>query len=403
MSSSLLLFFLDAVRYDYVNRETTPFLHELAMTGLSAPMRTILGFDGIAATIATGTYPDTHGIWTQYLRAVNGDAPFRWMRPLASMLDWIEKGIASSMLRKSLRVSTIAAAMMAGGMKHYPGAHEVPYRLLPSLTYSLKNKIYAPDVFPVPTVFDILRQNGLRMLAIDHPALGRDTNVVARALKTPKKVDLTYVRLMDLDETTHAHGTRSLERVRATHATDNAVREIVEHYSRMDADPWIMIFADHGMIDVQNTMDVPALLSKSGFDRKEYSVFLDSTMARFWGDHGILGRIAEVLQSTCQGRILDEDDRRRFRLPGDRYGQLIYLANPGTLIFPSYYATRRPEKATHGYDPSAPGQDTLFIVRHPDISGRHTERVNLVDIAPTILDIFGVKKPDHFEGRSLVR
>lgn len=53
-------------------------------------MRTILGFDGIAPTILTGTYPDTHGVWTQY-KYSSQTSPFAYI--MFSILEYGYKAV----------------------------------------------------------------------------------------------------------------------------------------------------------------------------------------------------------------------------------------------------------------------------------------------------------------------
>jgi predicted AlkP superfamily pyrophosphatase or phosphodiesterase len=398
---ALLIFFLDAVRSDYITRKGTPFLYELGRTGTFVPMRTILGFDGIAATIATGTYPDVHGVWTQYLRGTNGDEPFRWLNPMATSLDRIDRAIAAPILRKSLRVMTLACTMLSGGLRHYPGAHEVPYHVLPYFSYSLRKKVYAESAFRVPTMFDIARRARLSLMTIDRQ-YGSDNGIVAKALRKRKTADLIYVRLMDLDKVTHKYGVDSPERRMSLLSTDNAVRDITEHFAKMGTELQIAVFADHGMIPVRNSVDIIARLTKLKDISNEYLAFLDSTMARFWASDRVLNKIREDLKNLGAGRFLDKEDQRKYRIPNDRYGKLIYLAAPGTVISPSYYNASSPPKAMHGYEPSAPGQDTILILSSKSTANRR-EPVNLVDVAPTILDLCELNRPNHLEGRSLAR
>jgi predicted AlkP superfamily pyrophosphatase or phosphodiesterase len=209
---------------------------------------------------------------------------------------------------------------------------------------------------------------------------------------------------MDLDEITHIYGVGSPEVVRTMRDTDHAVKAIVERYTEVDPDPFVMIFADHGMINVERTVAIEDILSQAGLNQThDYLGFFDSTMARFWGSEKVLDKIAYVLGKNGSGRILTEHDRRTFHIPEARYGQLIYLIDSGTVVFPSYYARYTCPKAMHGYDPSTDGQNTIFILYHPSFSGKRLSSANLVDIAPTILDLFDVKAPNNLEGHSLLR
>ena len=157
------IFFLDAVRYSYLSSMDAPFLYKMAQAGLSGPLKTILGFDGIAATIFTGTYPDVHGVWTQYKLAAES-APFDWIGPLSGILEQVDKTVSKCrILWKAFRYAILQASLFRAGVTHYPGcSHKIPFRLLSKLDVSMRRKLYEKGAFgPIPTLFDLLREKGI--------------------------------------------------------------------------------------------------------------------------------------------------------------------------------------------------------------------------------------------------
>jgi hypothetical protein len=63
----LLVFLVDAFRHDFLHRDVTPNLFNLAGTGIHRPLQPILGYsDAIRATFFTGRWPDETGYWMEY-------------------------------------------------------------------------------------------------------------------------------------------------------------------------------------------------------------------------------------------------------------------------------------------------------------------------------------------------
>ena len=141
---------------------------------------------------------------------------------------------------------------------------------------------------------------------------------VGRHFAKNEWVDFFYFG--ELDDMGHEFGPDSLE-------IREAVREIDESLKGMEFD---LIFSDHGMVEVNRVVEVP----RSG------DCFIDSDMARYWGPDEELKVIREGLPLEY-GSVLDWPDKR--------FGDLIFMANSGVLIYPNYF-NDRVVKGMHGYD-----------------------------------------------------
>jgi len=404
MNKTLLIFFLDAVRYDYVNPLDAPFLYKMATTGISGPLQTILGFDGIAPTIFTGTYPDVHGVWTQYILAEE-NGPFEWIRPLSSILDKADKAInRCDPLWKAFRFAILEASLIKSRRSFYPGINRVPISLLSRFDFSMKRNLYEKNAFgPIPTLFDLLEKNEIDFSVIDHSVFRSDQYVVEKILQAKYPCSVIYARLMDLDEITHTYGIFSRERKNALRILDTSLYTIVSHFERRGVDPYVILFADHGMVDVTRYVNVMDPIRRHGLiEGKDFIVFLDSTMTRFWGEDSVLIEISNILTGLGMGRILTDSDIQKYHAPklGGRYGNLIYLADPGVVILPNYYQGDGGVSAMHGYDPTISEMNTILIIYHKKITPRKVYDTKLIDILPTILDILGISKPNHCLGVS---
>jgi len=102
---------------------------------------------------------------------------------------------------------------------------------------------------------------------------------------------------------------------------------------------------------------------------KDYAVVYDSTMARFWFlKPGVKERVIEVLNKVPEGRILPEDELRKYRtyFEDHSFGELIWLAQEGVLIVPSHMG-ERPIRAMHGYHPTDPQSYATLFSSHDEV------------------------------------
>jgi hypothetical protein len=125
-----------------------------------------------------------------------------------------------------------------------------------------------------------------------------------------------------------------------------------------------MVFGDHGMADATGVVDLLTPLARLPLKMKrDFLYFVDSTMARFWFFRdGVREQVADLLARIRGGQVLEDDELERLGVlyPDRRYGELIYLADPGVLFVPSFMG-KKPIAAMHGYHPDHEDGDTLFL------------------------------------------
>jgi len=135
-----------------------------------------------------------------------------------------------------------------------------------------------------------------------------------------------YLYIGKLDKIAHKYGTKSRE-------TINAIKEIDNLVSKLKSD---IILSDHGMIDIKKIISVP----------KTKNCFIDSTFARYWGEKPNF--------NSSEGKWIELKDKR--------YGEYIFLANPGVLIIPNYWQDNIPVRAMHGYSPKCKDMNAIYIL-----------------------------------------
>jgi hypothetical protein len=129
----------------------------------------------------------------------------------------------------------------------------------------------------------------------------------------------------------------------------------------------LSVISDHGMAHVTRTCDLQAVLGRLPLRfGRDYVAALDSTMARFWLRSEAAARLLpEALAEVDGGRMLSASELAQLGcdFPGSRYGELIFLMDPGQLIVPSHMG-RTPIRGMHGYHPDHPDSDAALLSSH---------------------------------------
>ena len=147
-----------------------------------------------------------------------------------------------------------------------------------------------------------------------------------------KGVEFEYIK--DIDSVAHKYGTKSKEII-------NTIKRIDERLSKENFD---IIFSDHGMIDIKKIISVP--ISRN--------CFIDSDMARYWGNKEELEEIKKKLPLK-EGNIIEWENKS--------YGDLIFIAKQGNLILPNFWQGNQPVKAMHGYYGNNKEINGIYIIK----------------------------------------
>lgn len=150
-----------------------------------------------------------------------------------------------------------------------------------------------------------------------------------------------YKRIGELDPITHKYGTKAKE-------TREAIKKIDGMLKNKDFD---VLLSDHGMMNTKETISVP----------ETDICFIDGIMARYWDKKPKI--------NSKKGRWIRGNKK---------YGNHIFLANPGVLIYPNYW-NNIPDKGMHGYLGSCKEMDGFYIIKKKgdkkDVSMRTLNRL----------------------------
>ena len=383
-----LILWLDAVRQDYVF--SMPYLQSLAQRWGICPLVPPFGYLSIASSFFTGVGPKKHQRFTVYGRNARcrpiGDTYFRFFPS--------KIGFHAFNLWRAVRGNDFA---------------------LPSVDWTQARNVCAcqeryfhhPNALPVPTLFDFLRQQGLsfavfqwpflysndrtRLLPSFHNSDRERVRQFVRLLRS-NEADLWLVHLWDVDTVAHTEGPNPSQISRVLEEQDQLIKEILSHFD-LESDA-VFIWSDHGMLPVTTTLNLNERLPPPV--PGEYR-FFDSTLGRFWFEEPAdRERMAAQLDAVEGGRVLSNTALEALGIPSNCrfYGDIIFLADRGNLIFPNAFQVTRPVKGMHGYDVTDPREWGIFLTNR----ARGDAPVRTVDVLPTILASLNVEVDASFDG-----
>lgn len=349
---------IDALGWSYI--EGRDFLSDLLPH--RQPLRTILGYSsGAIPTILTGRPPAEHGHWNLLYYDPEG-SPFRWLRRARFLPDGV---LGHRITRKLLKEA--GRRLLGLGPLFECAVHP---RLLPCFNWAEKRNIYAPGGIPgAPSIFDRLAAAGTPYRVYSYHE-GRDAELLHRAQQdiAAGEARFFFVYLSEMDAFLHQH---CHDRARWEGRLDwyaASLRPLFETALARDREATLTLLSDHGMTPVRHQHDVAREIGALGLTMPgDYLAVYDSTMARFWLFSGrardrIVGRLASL---TC-GRIVPEDEMQALGIlfPDRRYGEVVFLLEPGWLIAHGDFngASWMPT-GMHGYHPDDPYSDGIFLSR----------------------------------------
>ncbi len=406
-----VLILLDAFRWDYLSEQDTPTLWAMAQAGIYVHKLTPnLGFCE-RSEIFTGTRPDLNGNFT----AITYDpqaAPLADMRHLFRLLSPLDRALKGRYIRRVL------GAYLGLRGRAFP-MYRIPLSVLPllSLTEDKRDHSQAGG-FAVESVLDVMLREGKRFYYGAFTALGmRNGDDMARQRDLLQRAgegwNLYLLYVGATDSLVHECGAESPERRRVCREADQYIAELVRRFQDCYRQVDFLVFGDHGMIDVECCLDIghelDAINQKYHLAHgRDYRLFLDSTMARFWAlKPGVLAPVADLLQTQPfveRGQVLTSAMGQAYHVPAPsvEYGELIWWAKPGTLIFPDYFHNSKPVRAMHGYDPADDRSKSMAVVYTMGGVKREWQTARLLDVCPTLCDLVQVPYPASNMGQSLL-
>jgi predicted AlkP superfamily pyrophosphatase or phosphodiesterase len=343
-----------------------------------ARVKTVLGFSQAAlASIVTGLPPEKHELWMMYSFA-RKSSPFAWLalmpRSASARRLW---------LRRLIRWELAHVSHVRG----YYSLYDVPREIFPRLDLPARRDIFTPrGAGKVRTIFDDLDGNSVPYMVWDYRIPeARAFDELEEAVRR-EEANFYFLYTAGLDSDLHRCGTTA-PRVKDHLAWYRDRIERVAGAARGVGGADMVVLGDHGMCDVTSHIDIMGPVEALGLEiPRDFVPFYDSTMARFkLNSTRSRDLLEKLLSSRPSGRIMKSGDLKGLgaAFPDGRFGDLVFLADPGVIILPSYMGSE-PMAAMHGYHPDTEGMYSVMLSNR----GLPSRELSLCDVAGIVLPGF---------------
>ena len=360
-----LILLVDALGYSSITKHYTPNLFDLFQEGFFRPVKTLLGYsNAIIPSIFSGRYPSQHNVWGLY-KMSPATSPFKVSRLFSNSI--FDKNL---LLRYSINTMIYRDCKKRGLLPHYMMPANLPLSILKYFDISMKKHIIEPNALEsTVTLFDLMRQSGIKFEYVGFPWNKGNQQILASAEKhiiNSPSSSAVIAYIDEIDHYEHKYGLHSKDFIKELRLFDELCSSFLRKIMNIEKDMAITIFSDHGMKNVDGTINLKNIVDSTELRiEKDYLLFLDSTIARFWTfNEKARESLTEVLSNTKGGRLLSTEEIIKYKInfKSDIYGELQYLADAGKLILPNFFTIReRSMKAMHGWDPDDTTQDSFLF------------------------------------------
>jgi hypothetical protein len=364
---------IDALGWQYLaGRE---FLNDILP--YRVPMQTVLGFSsGAIPTILTGASPSVTGHWNLFYYDPES-SPFRWLRSAQFLPDSILDHRITRKIMKELGRHVLGMGPLF--------ECAVSPRFLPWFNYVEKKSIYAQNsIRGAASIFDDLAHQGVRQKIYSYHDL-TDAEIISQSIRDIRASEASffflYLSEMDMFLHMNCNDPDKIDQRLCWYA-DN-LRKVFEAARSIDSEATMTVISDHGMTPVQHHIDLVGKIDALRLRMPgDYLAVYDSTMARFWfSNDASRAAVEQCLRNVSDGRILSDEELGRLGVLFEdrRYGELIFLLNPGWLLSKSDFNGKGwTPIGMHGYHPGDSWSDAIFLS-----SGKPPVAVhNIADVYP---------------------
>lgn len=357
---------MDGVRHDYVNNPKLDGFNFITQNGTKAeslvPVYQSSTFPS-HVTMATGVTPDHHGIMhNSFYDKTKGSFSY------SAEADWIEIPPIWAILEKQ-NIKT-ATYFWVGSETDWRGIN---------ITYSK-----AP--------FDGSIEEDQKLNQI----------ITWLSLEPQHRPRLIMSWWKGTDSVAHQKGPSHPDVYRELAKQDKILKKLIDEISLLDL--WhkvtLLIVSDHGMSDVSNFINVKEILKEHSIKAK---VSTGPAVTHIFLEEGEdIDNVLDILKTNQNLSVWSKEELPiSFNMKhANRTGDVIV-----TTSAPNMLVSRRssnPPKGMHGYNPEVNHEmNGIFLAFGNGVKNKSIEKVDQVDLAPTILGLLGEEIPEYMNGKEI--
>lgn len=369
----------------------------------------------VHTTIATGVYPDKHGIHHN-----NPLQPF--VKEEEQSWFWFRNDIKVPTIYDAAREHNLSTA---GILWPVSGKSSIKYNI-PEIR-ALNNENQALKILksgsPLYCIEMELKYGRIRK-GIEQPYLDDFTTKCAIETIKRKKPNLLMMHMIDLDDTKHAYGTDSDEVMQVVTRMDKRLGDIMQAVDEagIKDDTIYLVLGDHGQFNVRYKVHLNNLLQEKGLiyeDNGEMkwrayfqcgggSAYLHIKQGDEEAEQSALAVIGEYMNDDSFGieKIYARDELDHFHV--GQTTKYMLEAKRGYCFDESMdeptivdLDKQGVKYATHGYSPDKDDYRCNVVVSGDKVKNDyHIGDIEMVDIAPTMAKILGIDF-NHCDGKPL--
>ncbi|OGJ13043.1 hypothetical protein A3K82_03300 [Candidatus Pacearchaeota archaeon RBG_19FT_COMBO_34_9] len=401
-----LILFLDAISSTDFNEKNCPFLWNLARNGAYGSTEIIPSCYHTEYSMLSGCLPLKHNTWTWfYLKKNSSFSKIKYILPLLKLLEKLKlKKIARNMADVYINLFRLFS-----GKTRFLKSYRIPFELIGDFEIAVDKSYVDHNPLPVPTLFDVFREKGIRYAAMDYPTISNnkgtffyfgksDFKQLRKVNKLLRKNSVVYAHIWELDAIEHKYGLHSKEALEHIKKLDNRIKEIISSCKEKIR---VIIFSDHGGCNVKKTRNIlPSI--------KDYSekYFIGSTDAQIWlKEPSKKDELKKILKKEGYLIYDEENIGKELKIPYKRdfVGDMMIAVKPEEQLYPDFFRDTGKVASMHGYTEKMPELNGIFIANGFDLKTRKIKDMKLYDIMPTILNAMKIKIPEVCDGKPRVK
>ena len=190
-------------------------------------------------------------------------------------------------------------------------------------------------------------------------------------------------------EMAHFWGTENSKFSKLMRQFDDKIKSIHDNLKNNYNDFDLYIVGDHGMVEVEEYIDIENFIRKYLKDLKkgvDYIYFIDSTIVRIWFhpeiDKKIVSKTYYKLENVLSSKIEKSNINSKEYLSQFQpdYGEIMFLLKSGKVFFPDFFSNEK-NKGMHGYCGSVNHQlGSFFHFDSKGIKKYEMEKIHLSDV-----------------------
>lgn len=362
-AETVILVSIDGMRWDYPAKTRAPAFARMAAQGASAgslippfPSSTFPSH----ASLATGVFPDKHGIVNnEFLDRARG--PYR------------REDDASWLLAEPLWVTA-----------ERQGIRTAVYHWV--FSYTPWHGIAATRSMPFSSE------------TRDSEKIDRILEWLARPRPDRPRLILSY--LHGTDALGHGDGPDAPTVTERVRQTDRLVARLLKALESVPGSALVVV-SDHGMAAVSRVLRLRDLLG-AGDARRARAVSSGAVSNVYCPDAGACSAAEAALRRVVGLTVFRLDElpaELRYRVP-ERTGDLVVIAPPGAYFVDGNAEGPR-ARGMHGYRPEQQEMHGIFFAMGAGVkAGAHRDSLLAVDVEPFVCRLLGIAPPPGIDGRS---